>query len=118
MTQTGWLHGAIAELAALNDDPAGGGITREVYTPTYARAVELVSGWMRDAGLEVRLDAVGNLFARWPGREPDAPALRRYTEVARLLTGRGDATQPVAGEAGSTGSPGSTGGDDEPDVPT
>ena len=25
-------------------------------------------------------------------REPDAPALRRYTEVARLLTGRGDAT--------------------------
>jgi alcohol dehydrogenase class IV len=25
-------------------------------------------------------------------RDPDAPALRRYTEVARLLTGRGDAT--------------------------
>ena len=26
------------------------------------------------------------------GREPDSPGLRRYTEVARLLTGRDDAT--------------------------
>ncbi len=30
------LHAAIERLAALNDDPAAGGITREVFTPTYA----------------------------------------------------------------------------------
>jgi ureidoglycolate amidohydrolase len=72
------LHDAIAELAGFNDDAAAGGITREVYTPTYAAALERVAEWMRDAGLETRLDAVGNLFGRWVGSEPDA---------ARVLTG-------------------------------
>ena len=62
---SGRLHERIAELAQLNDDPAAGGITREVFTPTYARAVALVSGWMREAGLTVRFDAFGNLFGRW-----------------------------------------------------
>jgi len=65
------LHDAIAELAQLNDDPATGGITREVYTPTYRAALDRVAGSMREAALDVRLDAVGNLFGRWPGSEPD-----------------------------------------------
>ncbi|QEC49448.1 Zn-dependent hydrolase [Baekduia soli] len=78
MTAPTRLHDAIAELAQLNDDPGAGGITREVYTPTYGRAVDLVSGWMRDAGLTVRVDAVGNLFGTWTGSEPGAP---------RVLTG-------------------------------
>jgi hydantoinase/carbamoylase family amidase len=72
----GRLHAAIAELATFNDDPAAGGITREVYTPTYARALERVAGWMREAGLETRLDAVGNLYGSWAG---DAAAPRVLT---------------------------------------
>ena len=31
---SGLLHEALERLAGLNDDPAAGGITREVYTPT------------------------------------------------------------------------------------
>ena len=62
------LDDAIAELARFNDDPDAGGITREVYTPTYATALEWVAERMRDAGLETRLDAVGNLFGRWDGQ--------------------------------------------------
>ena len=46
------FHAAIAELATFNDDPAAGGITREVYTPTYARALDRVIAWMREAGLQ------------------------------------------------------------------
>jgi hydantoinase/carbamoylase family amidase len=72
------LDDAIAELAAYNDDPDSGGLTREVYTPTYAAALDRVTGWMRELGLAVRLDAVGNLFGRWEGTEPGA---------ARVLTG-------------------------------
>jgi hydantoinase/carbamoylase family amidase len=72
------LQAMIDELAAFNDDPAAGGITREVYTPTYRAALEQVSAWMREAGLEPRLDAVGNLFGAWEGSEPGA---------ARVLTG-------------------------------
>ena len=61
------LDDAIAELARFNDDAEAGGITREVYTPTYATALEWVAERMRAAGLETRLDAVGNLFGRWEG---------------------------------------------------
>jgi ureidoglycolate amidohydrolase len=81
----GRLHARIAELAAFNDDPAAGGITREVYTPTYAVALERVIAWMREAGLETRLDAVGNLFGRWPGSEPDAPAVLSGSHVDTTL---------------------------------
>jgi hydantoinase/carbamoylase family amidase len=81
----GRLHARIAELARLNDDPAAGGITREVYTPTYRRALELVSAWMEEAGLEVRLDAVGNLFGRWPGAKPDAPRVLTGSHVDTTL---------------------------------
>jgi N-carbamoyl-L-amino-acid hydrolase/ureidoglycolate amidohydrolase len=40
------LGDAIEELAGFNDDPAAGGITREVYTPTYRAALDRVAGWM------------------------------------------------------------------------
>jgi hydantoinase/carbamoylase family amidase len=81
----GRLHAAIAELAGYNDDPAAGGITREVYTPTYATALERVIAWMREAGLEVRLDAVGNLFGRWAGSEPEAPRVLTGSHVDTTL---------------------------------
>lgn len=64
------LHTAIAELASIDSDHAGGGLTREVYTADYARAVALVSALMEAAGLTVRQDAAGNLFGRWTGSEP------------------------------------------------
>ena len=71
------LDDAIAELAKYNDDPAAGGMTREVYTPTYAAALDRVAGWMEEVGLAVRLDAVGNLFGRWEGAEPARPRAHR-----------------------------------------
>jgi hydantoinase/carbamoylase family amidase len=73
---TAALHDAIAELATFNDDPDAGGITREVFTPTYERSVEFVSGLMRDAGLDVRRDAFGNLYGRLEGTDPSLAAVR------------------------------------------
>jgi hydantoinase/carbamoylase family amidase len=81
----GRLHAAIAELATFNDDPAAGGITREVYTPTYARALERVVAWMRDAGLETRLDTVGNLYGSWPGSDAAAPRVLTGSHVDTTL---------------------------------
>jgi hydantoinase/carbamoylase family amidase len=72
------LHERIDRLATIQSGREGGGITREVYTPEYAEATEYVSALMRDAGLEVRVDAVGNLYGRWMGTEPAA---------ARVLSG-------------------------------
>src|SRR5215213_224148 len=88
----------IAELAGYNDDPAAGGITREVYTRTYAAALERVAGWMEEAGLDVRLDAVGNLLGRWEGAEPDAPRVLTGSHVDTTLNaGRYDGVVGVLG---------------------
>jgi len=98
MTTAPRLHDAIAELAGFNDDPEAGGITREVYTPTYAGALNRVARWMREAGLETRLDAVGNLFGRWAGSEPDAPLVLTGSHVDTTLNaGRYDGVLGVLG---------------------
>ncbi|MDQ2759280.1 MAG: M20 family metallo-hydrolase [Actinomycetota bacterium] len=78
MTLAHDLHEQIERLAHLRSGRKGGGITREVYTPEYSRATEYVSELMRDAGLRVRLDSVGNLYGSWPGSAP---------REARVLTG-------------------------------
>jgi ureidoglycolate amidohydrolase len=92
------LHDAIAELAQFNDDPGAGGITREVYTPTYATALEWVAERMRAAGLQTRLDAVGNLFGRWAGSDPDAPIVLTGSHVDTTLNaGRYDGVLGVLG---------------------
>lgn len=60
-------------LAAITAEP--GSITRLYLTPEQARAEALVAGWMREAGMAVRHDAVGNLIGRIDGPEPGGPAL-------------------------------------------
>ena len=60
-------------LASCSEEP--GRITRRYGTPALAAARDLVAGWMREAGLDVRVDAIGNLRGRYAGTEPAAPAL-------------------------------------------
>jgi allantoate deiminase len=47
-----------------------GGVTRPGFTPLERQAHELVGGWLRDLGLEVRGDAIGNTIAERRGRRP------------------------------------------------
>src|SRR2546421_7872518 len=44
-----------------------GGIYRPLYSPQWSSAMELVTGWMKEAGLLVRRDAVGNVWGRIEG---------------------------------------------------
>ena len=69
------LHTRIDQLARLQSEVLGAGVTREVYTPVYSEATALVADWMQKAGLETRLDAAGNLFGRWSGSDPQLPAV-------------------------------------------
>jgi len=48
-------------------------VTRVVFTEADLRARAFVKGLCAEAGLTIREDAVGNIFARWVGREPDLP---------------------------------------------
>lgn len=60
-------------LAAFTDDP--GRLTRAYGTAAHRRAQEVVAGWMREAGMSVRRDAVGNLIGRAEAARPDAGTL-------------------------------------------
>jgi hydantoinase/carbamoylase family amidase len=92
------LEAGIAELAQFNDDPGAGGITREVFTPTYRRALDWVARRMHAAGLDTREDAFGNLWGRWSGASPDARRVITGSHVDTTLNaGRYDGVVGVLG---------------------
>lgn len=63
----------LAELAALTDDE--GKLRRLAFSPVLGKVNALVSGWMRQAGMDARIDAAGNVVARYEGLKPGAPVL-------------------------------------------
>lgn len=51
------------------------GLYRGYLTPAHQAALERVGDWMTQAGMQVTLDPAVNLIGRYPGTDPDAPAL-------------------------------------------
>ena len=51
------------------------GLTRVFLSPEQRAVNALVLGWMRDAGMTARLDAIGNCVGRYEGTVADAPCL-------------------------------------------
>jgi ureidoglycolate amidohydrolase len=68
------LSSEIEELASISDaeSPA---VTRVVFSPTDLKARAWLIALCKQAGLAVRQDPIGNIFARWMGSDPDAPAV-------------------------------------------
>jgi allantoate deiminase len=58
------------ELAGCTDDPPR--LTRTFLSPALRRAHDLVGDWMREAGLAVRADAIGNLIGRLEASMPSS----------------------------------------------
>ncbi|MFO1305500.1 MAG: allantoate amidohydrolase [Burkholderiales bacterium] len=52
-----------------------GGLTRVFLSPQQREANALVLGWMRDAGMDAHLDAIGNCAGRYEGGTPGLPCL-------------------------------------------
>lgn len=52
-----------------------GMMTRTYLTPAHRGAAGQIAAWMRDAGMTVRRDAVGNVIGRYEGCVANAPAL-------------------------------------------
>lgn len=52
-----------------------GGISRFAWTPEYREAALLLIQWMKEAGLKVRVDAVGNIYGRYEGKADLPPVL-------------------------------------------
>ena len=68
------LTSEIEELALISDAEAPA-VTRIVFTPTDLMARAWFLERCKEAGLAVRQDAIGNIFARWKGQDPHAAAV-------------------------------------------
>jgi len=66
-----------------------GGSCRLALSSEDGKARDLVSQWMRDAGLTVTVDQIGNIFGRRPGTNPD---------LSPVATGSHIDTQPTGGK--------------------
>lgn len=91
------LHAEIGELARFSSAPAPA-VTRVLFSPEDLAAREFLTEKARAAGLKVRSDAVGNLFLRWEGSDPSAPAVATGSHIDAIPNaGRFDGVVGVLG---------------------
>lgn len=77
----------VAELGRHGEQP-GGGMARFQYDPAWCEARDLLVGWIEEAGLEPRVDAVGNVYGRLVGKD----------DSRTILTGSHIDTVPQGGK--------------------
>ncbi len=56
-------------------------VTRVLFSDADLRGREFVRNLCEEAGLAVRVDEAGNMFARWEGSAPDAPAVATGSHI-------------------------------------
>jgi allantoate deiminase len=71
----------LEELGKISDEP--GRLTRLFAGPGMRRANELAGSWMKQAGMTVRQDAIGNLIGRFPGAGAKTLLLGSHLDTVR-----------------------------------
>src|SRR6202048_4067799 len=82
------LWSRLMQMAEIGATPHGG-CNRQALTDADMAGRQLLSRWAEEAGCRVRVDAVGNLFIRRPGRDDTLPV---------VMTGSHLDTQPTGGK--------------------
>lgn len=91
------LQRQIDALAAISEAPPPV-VTRVLFSPADRAAREFVRQLARALELELREDAVGNIFARWAGREPQLPPIATGSHIDAIPNaGRYDGVVGVLG---------------------
>ncbi|XP_004495345.1 ureidoglycolate hydrolase [Cicer arietinum] len=91
------LQNQIDELSGFSDSPAPS-VTRVLYTQKDVLARRYVKNLMGIAGLSVREDAVGNIFGRWDGNEPELAAVATGSHIDAIpYSGKYDGVVGVLG---------------------
>ena len=78
------LAGDLATAATIGAVPDGG-INRFAWTPELVQATDWVAEELRRLGLDVEIDAAGNLLARWPA--PAGPAVMTASHLDTVRNG-------------------------------
>src|SRR5688572_30545426 len=82
------LWSSLMELAQIGATEKGG-VCRIALTDLDRQGRDLFVRWCKEAGCQIRIDRVGNIFARRPGRDPSR---------APVMTGSHLDTQPTGGK--------------------
>lgn len=82
------LYQSLMDLARIGATEKGGSC-RLALTPLDGQGRDLVTKWMRDAGMKITVDQVGNIFARREGTDQTLPP---------VMTGSHIDTQPTGGK--------------------
>src|ERR1700678_341340 len=86
------------EMLASFSDGTPPGISRLVFAEADQEARVWLKAQCRDAGLSVREDAVGNMFARWTGARPELGAIGTGSHIDAIPhSGKFDGTVGVLG---------------------
>lgn len=80
------LWSRLMDMAEVGATPAGGS-NRQTLTDDDKAGRDLFTKWAEQAGCSIELDAVGNLFARRPGTDPDAPPVMLGSHLDTQPTG-------------------------------
>lgn len=92
-----WLQHQIDRLAVISEEPAPV-VTRILFSDADLRARQHVKQLCDDLQLMVTEDAVGNIFARWPGSNPELPAIAAGSHIDAIPNaGRYDGVVGVLG---------------------
>ncbi|MFN8149290.1 MAG: Zn-dependent hydrolase [Candidatus Nanopelagicales bacterium] len=77
----------LARIGAYVDERTGlTGVNRQTLTDEEAEGRRLVVQWFRDAGLAVRVDRIGNVYARRAGTDPDAAPVLIGSHIDSVAT--------------------------------
>lgn len=88
----------LVDLAKLSDSELSAGVTRLIFTDSDMAGRAYVRSLMERAGLVVREDAMGNIFGRWVGSQPDLPAVGSGSHIDAIPnSGAYDGTLGVLG---------------------
>ena len=80
------LNQSIAKLAQIGQ-LSNGGVKRIAYSREDIEARNLVQQWMREAQMQVRVDAAGNIIGRYLGLNPDVPAIATGSHIDTVPCG-------------------------------
>lgn len=88
----------LASFSSAEPSPDGTAVTRVVFSPDDLRARAWLKNLAASEGFHIREDAVGNTFYRWPGTEPDLPAVATGSHIDAIPhAGMYDGTVGVLG---------------------
>ena len=77
----------LGEVGAIKGPNGEEGCARLALTDADKDGRDLVVGWMRDLGLDVSIDAIGNVVATRPGTDPDAAPVMCGSHIDTVATG-------------------------------